>query len=89
MNSAERQLEESLISRLVGLKYEYREDIRDRDALERNFRQKFEKLNHVNLTDGEFKRLLDELVTPDVYEAARALRNREPTIFATTGSRHA
>ena len=77
MNSAERQLEESLISKLVGLKYEYREDIRDRHALERNFRQKFEKLNHVNLTDGEFRRLLDELVTPDVYEAARALRSRE------------
>ena len=77
MNSAERQLEESLISRLVGLKYEYREDIRNRDALERNFRQKFERLNHVKLTDGEFQRLLDELVTPDVYEAARALRNRE------------
>jgi len=77
MNSAERQLEESLISRLVGLKYEYREDIRNRDALERNFRQKFERLNHVKLTDGEFQRLLDEVVTPDVYEAARALRNRE------------
>lgn len=77
MHSAERQLEESLIARLVGLKYEYREDIRDRDALERNFRQKFEALNRVKLTDGEFQRLLDEIVKPDVYEAARTLRNRE------------
>lgn len=77
MNSTEPDIEERFIEKLVGLKYEYRQDIRDRDALERNFRQKFEELNHVNLTDGEFQRLLDELVTPDVYQAARVLRNRE------------
>ncbi len=77
MISAERQLEELFIDRLADLKYEYRDDIRDRGALERNFRQKFETLNRVNLTDGEFQRLLDEIVTPDVYEAARLLRNRE------------
>lgn len=77
MTSAERQLEESLVARLVDLKYEHREDIRDRDALERNFRQKFESLNRVTLTGGEFQRLLDEIVTPDVYAAASALRRRE------------
>lgn len=74
MNSAERQLEDSLVLRLQELKYEYREDIRDRDALESNFRQKFEALNRVNLTDSEFKRLLDEIVTPDVFTAAKTLR---------------
>ena len=37
----------------------------------------FEALNRVVLTDGEFQRFLDEIVTPDVYEAARLLRNRE------------
>jgi type I restriction enzyme R subunit len=73
----ERQLETSLISRLKALKYEHRDDIRDRDALERNFRQHFDRLNYVKLTDGEFKRLLDEIVTPDVYKASRALRQRE------------
>ena len=63
-----------------NLKYEYRPDIRDRATLEANFRDKFEALNRVTLTDGEFQRLLDEIVTPDVYEAARSLRNREAFI---------
>ncbi|MFA5203230.1 MAG: type I restriction endonuclease subunit R, partial [Lentisphaeria bacterium] len=51
-------------------------DIRDRAALESNFRQKFETLNRVRLTDGEFHRLLDELITPDVFTAARVLREK-------------
>jgi len=76
----ERQLEESLVSKLLDLKYEYRADIRDRATLEANFREKFEALNRVALTDGEFQRLLDEIVTPDVYQAARSLRNRESFI---------
>jgi hypothetical protein len=33
--------------------------------------QKFEALNRVTLTDGEFQRLLDEVVTPDVFTASR------------------
>ena len=72
----ERQLEDHLIETLRGLKYEYRADIRDRAALEKNFREKFETLNHVHLTNGEFQRLLDEIVTPDVFTAAHTLRNR-------------
>ena len=76
----ERQIEELLVDKLVGLKYAHRQDIRDRASLEANFRQKFEALNRVSLTDGEFQRLLDEIVTPDVYEAAQALRNRETLI---------
>jgi len=47
MTTPERQLEDHLIETLQGLKYEYRADIRDRAALERNFREKFETLNHV------------------------------------------
>jgi type I restriction enzyme R subunit len=74
MTSPERQLEEELIEKLRGLKYEYRADIRDRAALEENFRQKFQELNRVSLTPGEFQRLLEEIVTPDVFSAARALR---------------
>ena len=73
----ERDLEETLVTKLRDLKYEYRPDIRDRATLEANFREKFEALNRITLTDGEFQRLLDEIVTPDVYEAARSLRNRE------------
>ncbi len=72
----EDQIEYGFIGKLQGLKYEHREDIRDRASLERNFREKFEALNRVNLTDGEFARLLDEIVTPDVFAAARTLRER-------------
>jgi type I restriction enzyme R subunit len=58
----EEQIEYGFIGKLQNLKYEYRADIRDRAALERNFREKFEALNRVHLTDGEFARLLDEIV---------------------------
>ena len=70
------QLEEELIEKLQELKYNYRADIRDRAALEANFREKFQELNRVKLTDAEFQRLLDEIVTPDVFTAAHTLRNR-------------
>ncbi len=74
MTSPESQLEEEFIDKLRDLKYEYRQNIRDRAALEKNFRDKFEALNHVKLTDTEFSRLLDEIVTPDVYAASKTLR---------------
>lgn len=76
MITTERQLEDMLLSKLRDLKYELRADIRDRRALEANFRAKFEALNRVTLTDSEFQRLLDEIVTPDVFTAARTLRER-------------
>src|SRR5688500_14495933 len=65
MTSAERQLEEDLVAKLRDLKYEHRPDIRDRATLEKNFREKFQTLNHVKLTDSEFQRLLDEIITSD------------------------
>ena len=34
----ERELEDDLVGKLQDLKYEYRSDIRDREALEANFR---------------------------------------------------
>ena len=80
MTSAECQLEEELIAKLADLKYEYRPDIRDRAALERNLREKFQALSQVKLSDVEFQRLLDEIVTPDVYTAAHTLRNRNAFI---------
>jgi type I restriction enzyme R subunit len=70
----EEQIEYGFVGKLQRLKYEYRDDIRDRAALERNFREKFEALNRVKLTESEFARLLDEIVTPDVYAAAKTLR---------------
>ena len=76
MSAPERQLEEHLIEKLRALKYEYRPDIRDRASLEKNFREKVEALNRVRLTDGEFQRLLDEIITPDVFGSACFLRER-------------
>jgi type I restriction enzyme R subunit len=70
----EQIIEQALIEKLGNLKYIYREDIRDRTTLEKNFREKFETLNRVHLTDAEFTRLLDQIITPDVFAAARHLR---------------
>ena len=70
----EQQIEQSFIAKLTGLKFAYRSDITDRAALEKNFRDKFEALNRVRLTDSEFARLLDEIVTADVFTAAKTLR---------------
>ena len=77
MNTPESKIEEFLVEKLQDLKYVYRPDIRKRAKLEANFREKFEALNRVKLTDGEFERLLDELVTQDVFKAAQTLRNRQ------------
>lgn len=55
----EQQIEQELIKHLTDLKYIYRQDIHDRVSLEANFREKFEALNRVRLTDGEFSRLLE------------------------------
>jgi type I restriction enzyme, R subunit len=74
MTIPESKLEETLIAKLSDLKYVFRRDIRDRAALEANFRNHFQALNRVRLTDGEFKRLLDQITTPDVFTAATLLR---------------
>jgi type I restriction enzyme R subunit len=63
----ETQIEESLIVKLSDLKYSHRSDIRDKQALEGNFREKFQALNRVNLTDSEFARLRDDIINPDVF----------------------
>jgi type I restriction enzyme, R subunit len=80
MTLTEQQLEQKLIERLDGLKYSYRSDIRDRASLEANFRDKFQQLNRVNLIDDEFQRLLEEIVTSDVFTAAQTLRSRNSFI---------
>ncbi|WP_027329012.1 type I restriction endonuclease subunit R [Marinimicrobium agarilyticum] len=74
MSLKESQIEQKLINKLEELKYSYRPDIRDKAALEQNFRDKFEALNHVRLTDAEFARLRDEIINADVFQAAKTLR---------------
>lgn len=70
----ELQIEEQLITKLTDLKYTYRQDIRDKASLEKNFREKFEAFNRVNLTDSEFQRLLNEIINPDVFVSSKRLR---------------
>ncbi len=48
----EGDIEDAFIGKLRGLKYTVRPDIRDRAALEKNFREKFEALNRVRLTEA-------------------------------------
>ena len=67
-------IEYGFIGTLQKLKYEYRPDITNRATLEANFREKFESLNRVHLTNAEIARLLDEIVTPDVFTASKTLR---------------
>ena len=74
MSLKESQIEQSLINKLEELKYTYRPDIRDKATLEQNFRERFEALNHVRLTDAEFARLRDEIINADVFQAAKTLR---------------
>lgn len=70
----EKQIEDELIKKLIDLKYVYREDIRDKFSLEKNFRKHFERLNRVKLSDSEFERLHDSIINPDVFENAKRLR---------------
>lgn len=72
----ENQIEQSLINKLTDLKYTNRPDIKDRFSLEQNFREKFEALNRVRLSNSEFARLRDEIITPDVFAASKTLREK-------------
>lgn len=72
----ESQIEQHFIRHLEGLGYVYRKDIKDRASLEQNFRNKFEALNQVRLTDGEFERLMGNIVSSDVYKASKTLRDK-------------
>lgn len=74
--TSEKTIENRLLDRLQALKYTHRNDIRDRNTLEANFRQKFEELNRVNLSDNEFNRLMDQIISADTFKNAQHLRQR-------------
>lgn len=76
----ERQIEGSFIQKLKDLKYSYRPDINNRATLEQNFREKFERLNRVHLTDSEFNRLLEDITDSDVFLSSKRLRERNTFI---------
>ncbi len=85
MTTTEQYIEEALITKFTELKYRYRPDIRDREALDQNFRAKFEALNHVTLLDVEFENLRNSIITADVFAAAKILRQRN-TLIREDGS---
>ncbi len=74
MITKENTIENNFIDKLEELKYTYRPDIRDKDTLELNFRQKFQELNKVNLTDNEFSRLLEQIISPNIFKSSKLLR---------------
>ena len=77
----ESQIENRFIKYLnENLKYVYRDDIHDRESLERNFREKFQTLNRCHLTDNEFARLLEEITDSDVFNASKRLREKNTFI---------
>lgn len=77
MIQSEAQLEQQLLEKLQELKYTYRSDIRDLVSLEKNFREKFERLNYVTLSDAEFRKLLQDNVTADVFTVSKNLRQKQ------------
>ncbi|HWR11041.1 MAG TPA: type I restriction endonuclease subunit R [Rectinemataceae bacterium] len=72
----ESQIEQNFTEKLIELKYAYRQDIHDLASLKQNFREKFEALNRVKLLDSEFARLMEEIITADVFFAAKRLREQ-------------
>ncbi|MBD3377450.1 HsdR family type I site-specific deoxyribonuclease [candidate division KSB1 bacterium] len=73
----EHQIEENLIKQLKELKYTHRPDIVDRKTLEQNFKDKFEALNRVRLSNDEFISLREQMITPDVFTASKLLREQQ------------
>lgn len=67
-------IEARFIRKLTELGYTYRDDIKDRYSLEKNFREHFNRLNRVNLTDKEFNDLKEYVIKDNVFEASKILR---------------
>jgi type I restriction enzyme R subunit len=65
----ENHIEQNFINKLIEQKYTYRPDIRTRDTLKQNFREKFQELNYVTLSDAEFSRLIEQIISADVFTA--------------------
>jgi type I restriction enzyme R subunit len=73
----ESQIERDFITQLEGLKYVFRPDITDRNTLEKNFKKRFETLNRVQLSDSEFLKLREEILSPDPFLASKRLREQQ------------
>jgi len=68
-------LEENLLKQLEELQYE-RVVIKDDKALEENLKIQLEKHNKIDISDTEFKRVLNHLNKGNVFEKAKILRDK-------------
>ncbi len=72
---SEAQLEENLIQRLTGLGYE-RVTITNADELKANLKKKLEVHNKIELSYGEFNKVVNHLDKGNVFQRAKTLRDR-------------
>lgn len=72
---SEAQMEESLIQRLTVLGY-VRVAIRNADELRSNLKRQLEIHNKIELTQGEFNKVLNHLDKGNVFQRAKTLRDR-------------
>jgi len=70
----ESNMEQALTANLAGLKYTWRSDICDHEALKQKFRPKFGALSQVALSDAEFSWLRDEILYALLITIAKLLR---------------
>ena len=75
MTESEAQLEQRLIERLTGLGYEP-VTISSAAELNANLKAQLQKHNHIQLSDEEFKRVLNHLNKGNVFDRAKCLRDK-------------
>ncbi len=71
----EQVLEDNLVAQLQTLGYEYIE-VRDEKALVSNLQTQLEKHNKTELSDQEFKQILNRISGGNIFEKAKTLRGR-------------
>jgi len=72
---SEAELETNLVERLTGLGW-HPVVIADAAALKANLKRQIEKHNKVDLTDGEFAKVINHLDKGNVFDKAKILRDR-------------
>jgi type I restriction enzyme, R subunit len=75
MPQTEAELEQKLIERLTGLGYEP-VTLRNAEDLKANLKTQLEKHNHIELSDTEFKSILNHLDKGNVFDRAKRLRDK-------------
>jgi type I restriction enzyme R subunit len=74
-------IESVFIAKLQSLKYDYRPDITNRATLEQNFREKFESLNRVRLTEPTAKRDSDHQPREAIPQSPSAARDNSSRLL--------